>query len=125
MTNVGLKSVEGFKLPKLRSCNIADNAIADIKSIAALVATSPMLESISVHGNPCASKPRVRERLAASSVHRLLRSIDGREASINEIIAGIEEFGDKRQRAGFVFEKLFKLFFLKKNTTTISKNWIR
>lgn len=99
LTSCGLRSVDGFRLPKLRVCNLDGNAIADLKSVLALVAGSPMLESLSLHGNPCAAKPHARERLAASSTYRLLRTIDGRAVSINEIVAGVDELGDKRERA--------------------------
>jgi Leucine-rich repeat (LRR) protein len=99
LVNVGLRAIDGVKLPKLRACNLSDNAIADIKSVAALVSSCPVLETISLQGNPCAGKPRTRERLAAAAPQRLLRTIDARDVTPAELVAGTEEFGDKRQRA--------------------------
>ena len=102
LVNVGLKSLDGIKLPRLRTCNVENNAIADLKSVVAFVASCSLLESLNLQGNPCATKPRARERLAAAAPHRLLRTIDGSLVTPSEIIAGLDEFGDKRQ-VGIIF----------------------
>ena len=70
LVNVGLKSLDGIKLPRLRTCNVENNAIADLKSVVAFVASCSLLESLNLQGNPCATKPRARERLAAAAPHR-------------------------------------------------------
>lgn len=122
LRNCGLRSVDGLRLPQLQVCNLASNEIADVKGIARLVLASPMLESLDIRGNPCASKPQVRERLAACSSTLALRELDGTELSVAERLAGIGAFGDKRQRQEL--EPLrFDLSFSRLPAVTSMRTW--
>jgi Leucine-rich repeat (LRR) protein len=122
LRNCGLRSIDGLRLPQLQVCSLASNEIADVKSVARLVLASPALESLDIRGNPCASKPQVRERLAACSTTLALRELDGAELSVAERLAGIGAFGDKRQRQEL--EPLrFDLSFSRLPAVTSMRTW--
>ena len=98
LVGCGLKSVEQIRLPHVRTIDLRDNLLADVKSVARMVAACPELERLALRGNGCANKPRVRERLAACSQSLALRVIDDRELSVRERLAGISAFGGKHMR---------------------------